>query len=399
MRLTIAAQWLLSRADRTNNRMITDVYVKNFRGIGDETVELGAVTVLVGRNGAGKSSFVDVLRFVRDALMVGIEDAIVMRHGIGALRRWAPTRPYDIEVQLRIRHHYVTGTYGFTIASGREGDFRVKHEFGEVARNPGDKLERFERRGKEWIELSGTRKGAATGRALDHNTLALPSIGIFSPSFVRMRNLLREMTFYTIFPNTLREPQKPASSKRLSDHGENLATVVKSLRSRNRHRDLVAILNKVVGGIKDIKVEQVGGFLVTQLSHEMNDQQEAWFDLSQESDGTLRLLGLLVALYQRLPVSFVAVEEPELTLHPGAVGVLADVLREAAASKQLLITTQSPDLIARFLAKELRVVERIAGGVTTISPVSEQQTEAINKQLFSAGDLLRIEGLRGAVRQ
>ena len=41
--------------------MITRVYLKNFRGIGEETVELGSMTALVGKNGAGKSSFMEVL--------------------------------------------------------------------------------------------------------------------------------------------------------------------------------------------------------------------------------------------------------------------------------------------------------------------------------------------------
>ncbi len=86
-------------------------------------------------------------------------------------------------------------------------------------------------------------------------------------------------------------------------------------------------------------------------------------------------------------------EEPENALHPGALAVLSDVLREATRRHQVLITTQSPDLISRFKADELRVVER-AGGITQIGPVDEVQRSTIEEQLFSAGDLLRIEGLR-----
>lgn len=378
--------------------MITRVYLKNFRGIGEEVVDLQQMTVLVGKNGAGKSSFVDALRFVRDALTLGLEDAILIRHGISALRRWAPTRPYDLEIGLEIRTSRTQGEYGFVLASGKEGDFKVKHEYGKVSRMVGDeeRTARFERKGSQWTELPTER--VRSGQSLDATALALPSIGFFTPDFHWIQRFLREMTFYTIFPNTLREPQKPSPSRTLTDHGENLATIARKLKSQGRHKTIVKTLNKIVGGISDIEVQQVGGFLVTQLLHSMNEDQKTWFDLSQESDGTLRLLGILVALFQfhRLGVSFVVIEEPELTLHPGAMGILSDVLKEASLRKQLLITTQSPDLIARFPADSLRVVERGKDGLTTISLISEHQRKAIDKQLFSAGDLLRIEGLQGA---
>lgn len=378
--------------------MITRVYLKNFRGIGEESIELGSMTALVGKNGAGKSSFMDALRFVRDALTLGLEDAVLIRHGISALRRWAPTRPFDIEISLEIRASRMNGKYGFALASGREGEFRVKHEFGEVGGSleDGKPQTRFERKGSQWVELPTGRGRSARGQALDATALALPSIGFFTPDFHRMQRFLRDMTFYTIFPNTLREPQKPSPSRILTDHGENLATIARKLKIQGRHKEIVKTLNKIVGGIENLDVQQVGGFLVTQLLHTMNESQTTWFDLSQESDGTLRLLGMLVALAQRQGVSLVAIEEPELTLHPSALGILSDILKEAATRKQLLITTQSPDLIARFPADSLRIVERGTDGLTSIRPISEHQRQAIDEQLFSAGDLLRIEGLTGA---
>jgi predicted ATPase len=370
--------------------MITRVHVKNYRGIGDVTVDLGALTALVGCNGAGKSSFVDVLRFVRDAITVGLDDAILQRQGIATLRRWAPTRPYDVEITLSVRTRHLSGQYGFTIASGQEGNYRVKQEICEVWR-PDKPTVGFERRAERWVKLPG--KLPAVRARLDPTALVLPTLGVFSPLFSMLRGSFRSMSFYTIFPNTLREPQKPSPQKRLEDHGENLATAIRHLKKGTWFPDLVTALDKVVGGIKDARVQQVGGFLVTELKHTIKGGHSPWFNLSQESDGTLRMLGLLVALFQNTHGGFVAIEEPELTLHPGALGVLSDVLHEAAGRGQLLITTQSPDLIARFRAEELRVVEKIEG-ITEIGPIADAQRETINEQLFSAGDLLRIEGLR-----
>jgi predicted ATPase len=370
--------------------VITQVHIKNFRGIGDQTVDLGQLTVLVGRNGAGKSSFVDALQFIRDAMTVGLEDAIVHRHGVASLRRWAPTRPYDIEIALTWESRTFHAEYSFVVASGKEGGFRVKHESCEVG--IGNSTDRFERAGNEWTNLPGGATRSGFRRPLESTTLALPAMALFSISFGRLRRVLRDMSFFTVFPNTLRDPQKPSSQNVLADHGENLATVIRKLKKSSMD-EIQTALEKVVGGIDDIRVQHVGGFLVTELKHRMGGNHTTWFDLSQESDGTLRMLGLLVALYQRPRSDFLAIEEPELTLHPGAIGVLSDVLREAAARGQLLITTQSPDLISRFDAQQLRIVER-TDGLTCIGEIDETQRSVIEDQLFSAGDLLRIEGLR-----
>ena len=86
--------------------MITRVQIKNFRSIAEADVTLGPLTVLVGRNGAGKSNFVDALRFVRDALKFGLEGAIAQRNGIGALRRWSSHgRPHEIQITIFSEHH------------------------------------------------------------------------------------------------------------------------------------------------------------------------------------------------------------------------------------------------------------------------------------------------------
>lgn len=192
----------------------------------------------------------------------------------------------------------------------------------------------------------------------------------------------------------MREPQKPSPAKQLTEHGDNLASILRRLRESKFFPSLKNALNNVIGGILDIRVRQIGGFLVTELQHDMGGGNSAWFDLSQESDGTLRILGLLVAVYQAPRLgNCLAIEEPELTLHPGALGVLSDVLSEASARGQLIITTQSPDLIARFSAKDLRVVEK-QNGITFVGLVDETQVKAVEDQLFTTGDLLRIEGLR-----
>ena len=210
--------------------MITRVQVKNFRSCADVDVNLGALTVLVGRNGAGKSSFVDVLRFVRDALRMGLEVAIDNRHGIAALRRWAPRKPYNVEVALTVKTRRLWGEYSFVISSGQQGAYRKSREACRVGREPNKVDDAFEIRGREWTirPKSLLQRPDRLGTLVETDTLVLPNMAIFSPWFARLRHELTG-NFYSIFPNTLRLPQKPSNEKQLSDHGDNFASIVRKL--------------------------------------------------------------------------------------------------------------------------------------------------------------------------
>lgn len=147
----------------------------------------------------------------------------------------------------------------------------------------------------------------------------------------------------------------------------------------------------VPGVVRDdaISVAAAGDYLVINVSHENNRK----FPLGIESDGTRRAIALLASIYQNYPFSLLAIEEPELMLHPHAAGVLTDNLNAASLRSQILFTTHSPDLIARFKADSLRIVEMVQG-ITQIGPLRDDQRQAINDQLFNGGDLLRIEGLK-----
>ncbi len=379
--------------------MITRVQIKNFRNLADVDFQLGPLTVLVGRNGAGKSTFLDALRFVRDALRLGLDTAINQRGGIGAIRRGsAQGKPYDLEICLEIQEPDSLTRYSFLLDTSQDEQRRIKQEFLQITFNSEPNLDatQFETRDGKWItpphgSFISPDRASTIPIALD--TLMLAILPTIFAGLAIVRMLLTETNFYSVFPNTLRIPQKQTNSVTLSEDGQNLATILQSIQKSGRfYTDLVPTLKRVVEGVNDVRVVEAGGYLVTEIKHEIKNDVPVWFPLAQESDGTLRVLGLLTAFYQETPHALIAIEEPESSIHPGALAVLSDVIKEAATRNQVIITTQSPDLISHFRADELRVVERV-DGQTRIGPIDEVQRETINDQLFSAGDLLRIEGL------
>ena len=112
------------------------------------------------------------------------------------------------------------------------------------------------------------------------------------------------------------------------------------------------------------------------------------------SDGTLRAIGLLAAVFQRPAPSLLVVEEPEATIHPGALESVLDLLRHASKHMQVVITTHSPDLLdAKWIAdRHLRIVEWNEGA-TRVAPVSDSTRKALQGHLMGAGELLRSNAL------
>ena len=413
--------------EETLQFQITKVWAKNFRSIANASVDLGQLTVLVGRNISGKSNVMDVLRFLKDAMRDDLELAVTDRQGIGAVRRWQPRgRRHDIEIGVIAegnvnRSNDYRVTYELVIASNKDGAYRIKREQAEVlflqANSSGDdsKMAWF-------VNTNGTLRSCGlqplnlqNGKtASTEANLVLPILGRLSWSRKNSRDSqqirmasrtltdlyrsLREMQFYQLYPNAMRMPQKVGQPYPLDALGENLATVLRNLLREDAAgvARIRAILPHLIPGVLDVRVRSAGGYLVVQLQHEANSQQNGhcpWFDLSQESDGTLRLLGLLVALYQRPAPLLIGIEDPDLAIHPGLLGVLADVLREGALNFQLLVTTHCPDLIDQLSTEDLRVVE-LVGGNTAVGPVTRSQEQAVKEHLFSPGELHRMEGLR-----
>lgn len=380
--------------------MITHLRAKNYRSLAELDLSFERLTVLVGHNGSGKSNIVDVLRFVQDAMRHGLDSAIVNRHGMSALRRWSDKgRPFDVEISLDFeitdsRAESITkGSYGFTLGSERRGEYRVKHEVCFVKSSPSGLNAHYETANGQWVT---TPQG--TVPPVEGQTLVLPLLGAVEP-YKHLYEFLGGMSFYNIFPNALTEPQKPANPYPLDEHGVNLASTLREFQRANGEnlRKLESSIQAVIPDVNGFQVNQVGGYLVTKLRHEITKESRALFELSQESDGTLRMLGILASLHQDPPRTLIALEEPELTIHPGALSLLWDEIESASDRTQILLTTHSPDLLNMCKADYLRIVEK-QDGITYAGPIEETQKQIIQERLFAPGDLLRAQGFQRATQ-
>lgn len=364
--------------------MIRRLKVSRFRSLGkDITVDFGPLTVLVGQNGAGKSNTIDALTFLADCMQIGLEGAVTKRHGIGAIRHaGSQGRPFDIAIHVDVHKDGVDAEYEVVLTGDRVEEYRVKREWALVDGAA------FSVDNGQWTGPTDLRpRIEPTGLAL--TTLA--GDARFSP----LAHALRSVASYSIFPDALRVPQKYDPRRPMDRHGANWVSILKDQPEASWKPDLVTVLHKLTGDLADVKFEHVAGFLVLQFKHERDPsaKRKQWFDAAQESDGTLRVAGMMAALLQQPRPELVAIEEPELTVHPGAIRLLYDYIREASVGGQVVLTTHSPDLLSLLSADEVRVVDRV-GDETRIAPLDEAQRAVVTRGLFSLGEVMRSEGLR-----
>lgn len=157
-------------------------------------------------------------------------------------------------------------------------------------------------------------------------------------------------------------------------------------------------LQTIVPMVYGVERKQIGPLETLEFRQDMAGSKHPWrFPAQNMSDGTLRALGVLTALFQgnrdASPL-LIGIEEPETALHPAASAALRAALVKAAEHTQVIVTSHSPDLLDdrtidpdRFLA----VVSE--GGETQIGPLDEASRSIMRDQLFSPGELLRLNQL------
>lgn len=371
---------------------VREVHIRNYKSIGQATVAMGGLTILVGANGAGKSNFLDALAFVSDCLNDSVELAFKSRGGLGSVRRRSGGHPTHIGIRIIADLDANTvADYSFEIAAERGEQFSVARERCHVEEFMGE-AHLFEvERGQFKAPIEGIRPSVAPDR-----------LALFAASatleFRPVYDFLTGMRFYSIVPSELRKLQPPDAGDVLRPDGGNAAAVLKRIRaeSPDRYRRINSLLAAAVSGIESADHKSVGQWETVEFRQDVGQKHPWTFDALNVSDGTLRLLGLLVAIYQPGRATVLGIEEPEATVHPAVAEQILEVLVDAARFRQVVVTTHSPDLLDfRDLEDDqLRVVTN-PQNTTVIADLADTTRRAIREHLFTTGELLRVGELQG----
>ena len=378
-----------------DSTFITRVILKNYKSIAACDVQLQPLTFLVGRNGAGKSNFLDALRFVADALTSSLDHALRVRGGIRDIRHRSPGSPNHFNIKLEFTlPNSATGYYAFSIESRSRGRYAVQTEECRVQRAQDNTPEVYFRvdNGKTIDTSVKVAPAAIKDRLYLVNASGLPEFRPVYDAFSRMG-------FYNLNPNIIRDLQDPDPGEILMQDGSNLTSVFRQL-SSDVKRNIEEYLAVIVPGVPRVDARKFGPKETLRFrQHVAEDKDPLIFYGSNMSDGTLRALGILVALFQggsniQKRVPLIGIEEPELALHPAAAGVLLDSLRDGAHKTQVITTSHSPDLLEdKHLDVDSILAVEAYDGNTVIAPVDEVSRSVVRDKLFTIGELLRRDQL------
>ena len=368
--------------------------LRRFRSIPQAAIELDNPTFLVGRNGAGKSNLADAFAFLADAMASPLSAVFDRRGGIGAVgnRRSPRHRPADLAISVTLMHlngKAKRATYGFELRPKRDNDFAVMREQCVVEKESGSP-DWFDRHKDEFRSNTNSMRPA-----LESNALALPLVG-GDTRFGAVLRFLANMRAYRIEPAVLRSFQDPDVGTRLRPDGRNIASVLREIgrASPTNWRRLHDLLGSIVPGAIGVEPRKHGNKVSLVFTQEWSASRRMKFEAFSVSDGTLRALGLLAAVYQPQAPSVLVIEEPEATIHPGALGAILDVLRHAGRFLQVVATTHSPDILDRDWVEDrhLRMVTWVEGE-THVTRIPDHAKNALNAHLMGAGELLRAGAL------
>ncbi|RZL92994.1 MAG: chromosome segregation protein SMC [Variovorax sp.] len=371
---------------------IRRVILRNYRSIGSCDVELGPLTYLVGANGSGKSNFLDALHLVADALTGSLDNALNKRGGLSEVRRRSNGHPTHFGIRLEFLLDGVMGHYAFEVGTRQGQGNEVQTEecmLGGVGKGPYFRIERGVLK----------RSSEATFPSVTADRLALVSLSglvAFRPLF----DALTAMGFYNLNPKVMREMQSPQDGRLLKPVGENIASVVGHLErvAPEAMKTIQEYLQTVAPMVQGVERKKIGPMETLEFRQDMHGSKHPWRFLAQNmSDGTLRALGVLTALFQGnidYAPSLIGVEEPETALHPAASAALREALVRASKKTQVIVTSHSPDLLDdRNLDPSSLLAVLSEGGETRIAPLDEASRASMRSHLFSAGELLRLNQL------
>ena len=377
-----------------DSTFLTRVKLRNYKSIARCDVQLGPLTFLAGLNGAGKSNFLDALRFVADSLRTSLDHALRDRGGIKEVHRRSGGHPTHFGIRLEfVLRSGSLGHYAFRIGARPRGGYEVQNE--ECVLHGPEALSRenyFRVRDGKVDTSAPVAPAAASDRLYLVNVSGLNE---FRPVY----ETLSCMGFYNLNPDCIRDLQPPDAGELLARDGGNIASVLAQLaiHDKTTKRRIEEYLVKVVPGVHGVDVKEIGPKETLEFRQRIAGSKDPWrFLAASMSDGTLRALGILVALFQAVNnkgprVPLVGIEEPEVALHPAATGVLLDSLCDASHSTQIIITSHSPDLLDDDKLDSSSILAVIAEeGVTYIGLLDDAGRSVLRDHLYTAGELLRL---------
>ena len=355
---------------------LTSLRIQGYRPFGDFTAKFGALELLVGANGSGKSALFEFLKFLRDGIYQDIPPEIIagsigqeIFHRPGPDRFW-----WSVEIDFR-------QTYPLRYQGQLDGPIgRTRVSFERVLTVPPKNtsaLVFLDMNGSNGVIRNETGKHEAQQVQLGRpNQLALGTIS--NPALVtlsQLRDHIINWRFYSSFNidnNLIRRPVAIEQEPLLREDGGNLSAVLFYLLSEQPHAfaDLQTVLRTTVPGFHGLTVKARGRGEVMTFWQEGGIDDE--LSLADLSDGTLRLLCWAVLGVHQKPPTLIGIDEPDQGLHPRTLPILAGLFQKASEHTQVLLATHASYFLTQFPLEQMAIMRKQNGEAIFAKPSDSQ---------------------------
>ena len=396
--------------------MIKSVTIKDFFSFkGENRIDLNqGINVLLGINGSGKTSFINSFRLLYEGVCgIGFEklfqtewggfrevvnacgetipEYIALKFVFDAdkLKMLSPKSPFVSDVHYRIIIRPL-GDTSYTLEEKLwTADKRDKSQYFTYLK--------FEK-GRGLLSVyhtSGIKTEIFTGDTSEQELILrqLSDPKRFLPSQT-IRTAIAQMALYETFDTSshsvVRDPATTNSDIRLSFNGANLTALLSNLSSDpisfERIESQLSNINRFFKGFHF----QLFGSRIYLTLLEKNMRHE--IGMRFISDGTLRYIILLAILQNRNGGYLIGMDEPEGRLHPDMIHSIANMIKDAAKDRQLIIATHSPLLLNDFDLEDILVFEKDTNNATSVKYYSEDdfpqyKGELLPGQLWLNGEI------------
>ncbi|HVZ10315.1 AAA family ATPase [Rhodopila sp.] len=381
--------------------LIEGFRVRNYRSLRDVTVGrlsgnagadlLTPLTVVIGKNGVGKSTLFDAFGFMADCLTIGVEAACdrEQRGGFERIRSMGVQDAIRFEVYYREAQNHRPITYELSInldSSGRpfvESEVLLQRRRDQRYGRPFPFLRLNRGVGQAWagedlVETEGEESNLKVPVALtDMRQLGIATLGTLRdhPRITRFRDFMRGWYLSYFTPDAARGLPVAGPQRHLNVHGDNLGNVVQFMEREHKDR-FKAILKRIadrIPGVTNIDTHVTEDKRVLLRFNDAGFRDP--FFAQQMSDGTLKVFAYLLLLEDPDPPPFICIEEPENGLYHKLLETLAQEFRAHATGRrnapQIFVTTHQPYFVDALRPEEVWILEKGADGFSTIRRVSE----------------------------
>jgi predicted ATPase len=378
-----------------NYRALRDVTLGKLSGQ-SSSLPLTPFTVVIGKNGTGKSTLFDAFGFVADCLATDVETACDMkqRGGFERLRAKGVAGPSHFEIYYREAIQERPITYELVIDLDPSGRPFVKSEVlkqrrkGQKHGRPYPFLRLTHGKGLVWageeaLEIEGEEDEGEEDRKqipvdlTDPRQLGIATLGTLKehPRIKRFRDFLKGWYLSYFYPDAARSLPSAGPQRHLNIHGDNIGNVVQYMERehKTRFKSILTRIASKIPGIAQIDTEVTAD---KRVLLRFNDGAFADpFFAQQMSDGTLKVFAYLLLLEDPDPPPFICIEEPENGLYHKLLESLAQEFRAHATGKkgapQIFVTTHQPYFVDALSPEEVWILEKGKDGFSTIRHASD----------------------------